>query len=334
MWLTPTIETGPSAGPLGGGKETFLYIDASSPRYPNKVSHLVSAAGAYSGVYFKYHMFGADIGTLELQVDVGNGAWLPVWHQFGQVQSSSSESWREVHRTFPATAQKVRFVSVTGQGFKGDTAIGDVILHLALEEIFTVTSGQCTVVNDCFASPNYPAKYGDNQTCKIAVNSPTVLSVNAFSTESGYDVLNVNGVSYSGSTSPNNVVVAAGSAISWASDASFTRTGFRVCTGCRIVQNSDADHGFNRIRVLHSKFSDTACRSECTFRASCLAWVRQLDTGECWLSDTVPASLKMVSGRNYGTRCDAVCVTLEDTALHGGFRQILFFAANVQRRGV
>jgi hypothetical protein len=56
--------------------------------------------------------------------------------------------------------------------------------------------------------------------------------VTAFSTESGYDKLTVNGVEYSGTTGPGYVQVAAYNAITWTSDFSSTYSGFEICRAC------------------------------------------------------------------------------------------------------
>jgi hypothetical protein len=97
--------------------------------------------------------------------------------------------------------------------------------------LFVVASGACTVASTatCFRSPNYPSAYGNSQACTITVNEAVLLSVTAFSTESGYDRLTVNGVQYSGTNGPGGVQVAAGSTITWTSDSSVTRTGFQIC---------------------------------------------------------------------------------------------------------
>jgi hypothetical protein len=81
--------------------------------------------------------------------------------------------------------------------------------------LFAVASGACTVASTatCFRSPNYPSAYGNSQTCAITVYEAVLLSVVAFSTESGYDKLTVNGVRYSGTTGPGGVQVVGVSAL-------------------------------------------------------------------------------------------------------------------------
>jgi hypothetical protein len=95
--------------------------------------------------------------------------------------------------------------------------------------LFVVDSGPCTVDSTatCFSSPNYQSTYGNLQQCFITAHEAVTLSVVAFSTESWYDELIVNGVQYSGTTGPDGVQVAAGSTITWRSHS--TGAGFEIC---------------------------------------------------------------------------------------------------------
>ena len=99
--------------------------------------------------------------------------------------------------------------------------------------LFVVDSGPCTVDSTatCFSSPNYQSTYGNLQQCFITAHEAVTLSVVAFSTESRYDELIVNGVQYSGTTGPEGVQVAAGSTITWTSDDADFFSGFEICTG-------------------------------------------------------------------------------------------------------
>jgi hypothetical protein len=96
---------------------------------------------------------------------------------------------------------------------------------------FVVSSGYCTVDTNgaCFRSPNYPSKYGSYERCTITAHEAVTLSVTAFDTESGYDVLTVNGVQYSGTTGPGGVQVSAGSTITFTSDGGYEYSGFEIC---------------------------------------------------------------------------------------------------------
>jgi hypothetical protein len=103
--------------------------------------------------------------------------------------------------------------------------------HCVGAGLFAVESGACTVSNSamCFRSPNFPSNYDNYQQCTITVGWRTRLSVTAFSTESSYDPLTVNGMPYSGTSGPDGVWVAAGTTITFTSDGSSTRSGFEIC---------------------------------------------------------------------------------------------------------
>ena len=98
-------------------------------------------------------------------------------------------------------------------------------------DLFQLSSGPCTVTADhhCIRSSNFPWDYGNNQDCVFRSLQNVQLSVTAFNTEQGYDRLTVNGISYSGTTGPGGVVVAAGQDIVWISDHSVVATGFEIC---------------------------------------------------------------------------------------------------------
>merc|ERR1711990_266460 len=94
----------------------------------------------------------------------------------------------------------------------------------------SVSRGRCTTdAAGCVSSPNYPRNYGNNQRCTINVRAAGTLSATHFNTESCCDKLRVNGRNYAGRNGPSNVAVRAGSQISWRSDFSVTRGGWKVC---------------------------------------------------------------------------------------------------------
>jgi len=91
---------------------------------------------------------------------------------------------------------------------------------------WTVSGTGCTKIGDCIQSNNHPGSYGDNEACTIDANTVS-FTVDAFSTESGYDFLTVGGVQYSGTSGP-----ASGSyngVISWSSDYSVSNSGWKLC---------------------------------------------------------------------------------------------------------
>eukprot|EP00038_Savillea_parva_P002056 m.110279 g.110279 ORF g.110279 m.110279 type:complete len:1744 (+) comp10710_c0_seq3:124-5355(+) len=72
--------------------------------------------------------------------------------------------------------------------------------------------------------------YHNNVSCSWTVHARTQLSTpNGFQTESGYDILSINGRNYSGSNGPSNAYVYPNVNITWHSDYSITSQGFVVC---------------------------------------------------------------------------------------------------------
>eukprot|EP01045_Picozoa_sp_COSAG04_P006650 COSAG04_NODE_331_length_16597_cov_7.054310_8_plen_996_part_00 len=98
-------------------------------------------------------------------------------------------------------------------------------------------SSSCPVVEGgrCVTSRDYPSRYRDNDACTItARGSGTVSSEGTFSTEwhdyrSSYDYLTVGARRYRYSSGPSGVSVADGAIITWQTDGSYTRAGFKLC---------------------------------------------------------------------------------------------------------
>ena len=105
-----------------------MYLEASTPNYPSKTAYLTSSSAEYSGVKFKYHMFGADMGSLAVEVKSGSGTWTQVWIRSGQQHNADSAAWSSAQVSFPETARQVRFVGVTGPSYTSDAAVADVQL--------------------------------------------------------------------------------------------------------------------------------------------------------------------------------------------------------------
>jgi len=90
-----------------------------------------------------------------------------------------------------------------------------------------LTGSGCQMTGQCISSLNYPANYGNNEECSVQLYGDIPFTVEAFNTESRYDFLRIGGTSYSGTSGP-----ASGSytgSISWISDYSVTKTGWKLC---------------------------------------------------------------------------------------------------------
>ena len=140
LWLTnsgPTTST--ATGPTGdhtSGTGVYFYTEASSPATPGEVTALTSpcldlstSPTAFS-MEFWYHMYGADIQTLFIQVETLNG-WVNADSLVGQQQFANTDAYlsKIVDLTSYTTGRselRVRFITVRGNSFDGDIAIDDV----------------------------------------------------------------------------------------------------------------------------------------------------------------------------------------------------------------
>jgi len=92
--------------------------------------------------------------------------------------------------------------------------------------MWTFSGTGCACVGNCIQSNNHPDNYGNNEACTINANN-VAFTVDAFSTESGYDFLTVGGSSYSGTSGPASGTYTGD--ITWSSDYSVTNSGWKLC---------------------------------------------------------------------------------------------------------
>ena len=106
-----------------------------------------------------------------------------------------------------------------------------------LMDTSVASTGPCKASGNCACSSNYDEScssysgtYNNNEECTVTFSPSAVLTSSAFSTESGYDKLTVNGrvSKYSGSTGPHDV---AASSMTWSSDLSNLKpfSGWKIC---------------------------------------------------------------------------------------------------------
>ena len=125
---TTSRYTGPAGAHEG---EYYLYLETSYGNTPGKIAYLESPA--FSGenileVTFHYHLYGNQMGRLLLQTFDGE-AWKNFWQIEGQQHDSTNAAWTEKTLDLSGQgAQQIRFVGVTGTGYKGDMAIDYIVL--------------------------------------------------------------------------------------------------------------------------------------------------------------------------------------------------------------
>nr|XP_054757011.1 MAM and LDL-receptor class A domain-containing protein 1-like [Lytechinus pictus] len=127
---TPSANTGPAVDhTLGTGLGTFIFIETSSPRVSGETARFRSQAfsATPSGgrcLRFWFHMFGTQIGALNVYVETVEGAVRQdVWSYGG----NQGDRWNSGQ--LPIMSQDtyvVVFEGVVGVGFEGDIALDDI----------------------------------------------------------------------------------------------------------------------------------------------------------------------------------------------------------------
>lgn len=74
-----------------------------------------------------------------------------------------------------------------------------------------------------------PGNYQNRESCTIRATATMMLTAVSFDTESCCDHFSIGNMRYAGRTGPSNVMVTAGSLLSWRTDGSVTRSGFVIC---------------------------------------------------------------------------------------------------------
>lgn len=134
---TPSSNTGPTidSNP-GSAAGVYLYTEASSCF--NRQSDLISPCFDISALSnptfsFDYHMFGASMGSLQVDVSTANCFnWITLATLTGQQQTTQGEAWRtqmiDLSAFAGSSALRIRLRGVTGAAFTSDMAIDNMRL--------------------------------------------------------------------------------------------------------------------------------------------------------------------------------------------------------------
>jgi hypothetical protein len=139
---TGSFNTGPSGDhTTGGGK--YVYTETSGCN--NQEGWVETPCFDFTNLYapevtFWYHMFGASMGTMELQADTtGNNNWATVWSLSGD----QTDNWFEATvnlQPYAGYVTKLRFRAITGGGFTSDMAFDDFSIKDVVPHDLQVTS--------------------------------------------------------------------------------------------------------------------------------------------------------------------------------------------------
>lgn len=242
---TATANTGPSANHTPSGSK-FVYADASQSQ-PGQARLItpcidIPSTGCFA-LEFYFHMFGADINRLRIDIDTGaanndNESFAIGYSAIiGQQQTASTQPWQRAFiplEGLNGKTIKIRFFAVrtANNGPLADIAIDDLRIYeppttdLALTNIFTPEDGFCSysaqtpvqvrVQNvGCAIQPNFPIAFSVNGTIfrdtiqgPFASGDDTVYTFTPTANLSAYNTFNISAWSEgSGDTENQNDTV-------------------------------------------------------------------------------------------------------------------------------
>ncbi|MGH1386368.1 immunoglobulin-like domain-containing protein [Kordia sp.] len=136
---TPSNGTGPESANDGS---YYLFVEASvnGGGYPDKQAILTSPCFDLTQLTqatfsFNYHMYGTDMGTLDVEISEDDGAtWTSIWTKTG----NQGNAWQTANlnlSTYTGSNVQVRFNRVTGSTWRADIGIDNISL---IDEEITV----------------------------------------------------------------------------------------------------------------------------------------------------------------------------------------------------
>jgi len=143
---TPSSGTGPS-GDHTTGSGYYMYTETSSPRVAGDIALLDGPCFDFSGassamLEFWYHMYGASMGTLQVDVSTNCTAWTNVFSLSGNKGNTWFMASIDLTSFAGSSTLNIRFRGIRSSSYQGDMAIDDI-------SITTVAGSNCTTDADC-----------------------------------------------------------------------------------------------------------------------------------------------------------------------------------------
>ena len=269
---TPSSDTGPSSG---DGDTWYMYIEASNPNFPSRSAHFdspcfnITSVGSASFSY-SYHMYGANVGTLSVQISTDNGASFPT--TLRTFSGNLGNVWNQDSIDLSAyigQTIKLRFRAISGNsgsnGWSSDIAIDNVnFTATSLAPEINITGNGNSIV-DGDTTPSL-ADYTDFGYADIA--SGTKENTFIIENTGGSNTLNLIGVSpyitiggtnatdFTVTTIPSNSI-ASGSNTTFAITFNPSGTGLR--TANVTILNDDSDENPYNFNIQGRGFTALAC---------------------------------------------------------------------------
>ncbi|MEA3463003.1 MAG: DUF6443 domain-containing protein [Bacteroidota bacterium] len=133
---TPSSSTGPSSAKQG---KYYAYVEASYPNYPSKTAYLISPSYELDDkdnatLSFDYHMYGSNMGQLELSVSTNDGtSWSSsIWSKSGDQGNAWNSADVDLSSYLDETIL-LRFKATTGSSYRSDIALDNILVNATTE---------------------------------------------------------------------------------------------------------------------------------------------------------------------------------------------------------
>ncbi|TXE13917.1 choice-of-anchor D domain-containing protein [Seonamhaeicola algicola] len=348
---TPSSNTGPNTAAQGS---YYIFTEASNPRNNGDVTNLESPCFNLTTLTnpefsFSYHMYGATMGTLYVDISTDSGATFPttIWSQSGQVQTSYFNAWTPVTINLSAyTGQtvKLRLRGVIGNDYRGDIAVDDIELRNAAPtpEINVVGNGISIFDGDITPSTTDNTDFGNvltTSTTKTHLFTIENLGTSNTLTLSGaspyISITGAHASDFTLTTIPNNTI-AAGSSTNFEITFNPSNTGIR--TAIITINNNDTDEGSYTFNIQGSGVLGppqyTAYYE--TFDSNNGGWTPVTSTNDTWVwTNTFTTTDEIGEGSfwrnsNYNSYVSNTNIVIESPQLNFSGLQNLKFSIDIK----
>ena len=207
--ITSSSNTGPDEANTG---DDYIYFETSSGHANSSGDIVYLQSNAISddgiGITFYYHMYGSEIGVLELESYDGS-SWTSRWSKSGQQHASGATAWTQASVDMSAyTVTKLRFKYTADGGYYGDAALDDIEITSAGctyawtgPNSYSASTADVTVTNNIAANQagTYNITITNSNGCSVADNA-------VVSTSCPTPSVSISGTDNSGNTNDDGIV--------------------------------------------------------------------------------------------------------------------------------
>ena len=241
---TGSSNTGPNA-PFEGSH--YLYTESSSPNSPSKKAVITSPCFDLTGLttpvfVFYYHMYGATMGSLKLEISVNGGT---TWNNIWSMSGNKGNQWNQANINLISYATntnvQLRFTGTTGTSFTSDIALDALYLGNLSPEINIQGNGIDIINGDNLPSTSDNTAFGSicgsrSKTHTFTIQNTGVGTLNL----TGTPIVAISGSSdFSISIQPSANTIAMGANLTFNVTYTPSLTGLQVATIS--VSSNDTD---------------------------------------------------------------------------------------------